>query len=97
MDFEGDDSEELLEALLYIQRYAESIDPRRDGTSVHSGWGLFDEVFDTLEQELHRADEDLRRLTAAAAYLRALLPPRRRRPRRWRCAYGHREVWCRRR
>jgi hypothetical protein len=34
----------------------------------------FDEVLDALERERQRFDEDLRRLTAAAAYLRALLP-----------------------
>jgi hypothetical protein len=39
----------------------------------------FDEVLDELERERQRVDEDLRRLTVAAAYLRALLPPRRRR------------------
>ena len=38
----------------------------------------FEEVLETLEKERQRFDEDLRRLTAAAAYLRALLPARRR-------------------
>jgi hypothetical protein len=42
-------------------------------------WRRLDEVFDALEQELRHVDKDLRRLTAAAAYPRALLPPRRRR------------------
>ena len=37
----------------------------------------FNEVLDTLEQERQRVDEDLRRLTVAAAYLRAMLPTRR--------------------
>jgi hypothetical protein len=37
----------------------------------------FNEVLDTLEQERQRVDEDLRRLTVAAAYLRAMLPIRR--------------------
>jgi hypothetical protein len=36
----------------------------------------FDEVLYMLEQERKRFDEDLRRLTIAAAYLRALLPKR---------------------
>jgi hypothetical protein len=35
----------------------------------------FGEVLYMLEQERKRFDEDLRRLTIAAAYLRALLPP----------------------
>jgi hypothetical protein len=38
----------------------------------------FEEALEALEQERQRVDEDLRRLTAAAAYLRALLPIRRR-------------------
>ena len=42
----------------------------------------FDEVFDALKQERQRVDENLRRLTAAAAYLRAYLPQRRHVPRR---------------
>jgi hypothetical protein len=46
----------------------------------------FDEVLDALERERQRFDEDLRRLTLAAAYLRPLLPRRRRRVRRRRCA-----------
>ena len=48
----------------------------------------FDEVLYALEQERQRVDEDLRRFTVAAAYLRTLLlPPRRRRraPQRRRC------------
>jgi hypothetical protein len=45
----------------------------------------FDEVFSTLKHERQRVDEDLRRLTAAAAYLRNLLPKRRRHARRRRC------------
>jgi len=36
----------------------------------------FDEVLDALKQERQRVDEDLKRLTAAAAYLRAHLPQR---------------------
>jgi hypothetical protein len=48
--------------------------------------GRFDEVLCMLEHERERVDEDLRRLTVAAAYLRALLPePRNRRSRR-RCS-----------
>ncbi|MDQ3833088.1 MAG: hypothetical protein M3315_05525 [Actinomycetota bacterium] len=40
----------------------------------------FDEVLYDLEQERQRVDEDLRRFAVAAAYLRTLLlPPRRRR------------------
>jgi hypothetical protein len=35
----------------------------------------FDEVLYELEQERLRVDEDLRRLTVVAAYLRTLLPP----------------------
>ena len=34
----------------------------------------FDEVLCALKQECQRVDEDLKRLTAAAAYLRAYLP-----------------------
>jgi hypothetical protein len=45
----------------------------------------FDEVLDALKHERQRVDEDLRRLTAAAGYLRSLLPKRRRHARRWRC------------
>ena len=45
----------------------------------------FDEVLYMLEQERKRFDEDLRRLTIAAAYLRTLLPPKRRMRRRQRC------------
>jgi hypothetical protein len=47
----------------------------------------FDEVLYELEEERLRVDEDLRRLVAAAAYLRSLLPLRRRRipQRRRRC------------
>ena len=52
----------------------------------------FDEVLDALEWERQRFDEDLRRLTLAAAYLRPLLPRRRRRARRRRCAPGRRRV-----
>jgi hypothetical protein len=44
----------------------------------------FDEVLDALKQERQRVDEDLKRLTAAAAYLRAYLPQRRH-VRRGRC------------
>jgi hypothetical protein len=47
----------------------------------------FDEVLWMLEHERERFDEDLRRLTLAAAYLRDLLPERRdRRRRRRRCS-----------
>ena len=45
----------------------------------------FSEVLDTLEQERQRVDEDLRRLVIAAAYLRTMLPVRRRMRRR-RCS-----------
>jgi len=45
----------------------------------------FSEVLDALEQERQRVDEDLRRLVVAAAYLRAMLPERRR-ARRRRCS-----------
>jgi hypothetical protein len=45
----------------------------------------FDEVLHELELERRRVDEDLSRLTSVAAYLRALLPQRRRRARRRRC------------
>ena len=47
----------------------------------------FDEVLYGLEQERQRVDEDLRRFAVAAAYLRTLLlPPRRRHvPQRGRC------------
>ena len=44
----------------------------------------FDEVLYALEQERRRFDEELRRLSVAAAYLRTLLPKRR--VRRRRCA-----------
>ena len=44
--------------------------------------GRFDEVLSLLEQERQRFNEDFRRLTVAAAYLRALLPERGRRMRR---------------
>jgi len=45
----------------------------------------FDEVISELEEERQRVDEDLRRFAVAAAYLRALLPNRRRMPQRRRC------------
>ena len=45
----------------------------------------FNEVLDTLEQERQRVEEDLRRLVIAAAYLRTMLPERRR-VRRRRCS-----------
>ena len=50
--------------------------------------GRFDEVLWMLEHERERLDEDLRRLTLAAAYLRDLLLPvrRNRRRRRRRCS-----------
>ena len=49
--------------------------------------GRFDEVLRILEHERERLDEDLKRLTLAAAYLRDLLPVRRnRRRRRRRCS-----------
>ena len=49
--------------------------------------GRFDEVLWMLEQERERFDEELRRLTIAAGYLRTLLPEQRRgrRLRRRRC------------
>jgi hypothetical protein len=54
-----------------------------EGTeSVQARWQRLGEVFNTIEQERQRADEDLRRLTAAAVYLRALFPPSRRLARR---------------
>ena len=46
----------------------------------------FDEVLRMLEHERERLDEDLRRLTLAAAYLRDLLPRRRTRRSRRRCS-----------
>ena len=54
--------------------------------------GRFDEVLCMLEQERKRFAEDLRRLTVAAAYLRALLPERRRHARRRRCTPRRRRV-----
>ncbi len=52
--------------------------------------GRFEEVLCMLEHERERVDEDLRRLTLAAAYLRDLLFERRdhkrRRKRRRRCS-----------
>ena len=45
--------------------------------------GRFDEVLYVLEHERERVDEDFRRLTLAAAYLRALLPEPRNRKRRY--------------
>jgi hypothetical protein len=39
----------------------------------------FDEVISELEEERQRVDEDLRRFTVVVAYLRTLLPRRRRR------------------
>ena len=49
----------------------------------------FDEVLGELEEERQRVDEDLRRFAAAAAYLRALLPTRRRGAQRRRCTSRH--------
>ena len=46
----------------------------------------FDEVLRMLEHERERLDEDLRRLTLAAADLRDLLPERRNRRSRRRCS-----------
>jgi hypothetical protein len=46
----------------------------------------FDEVLRMLEHERERLDEDLRRLTLAAAYLRDLLPERGNRRSRRRCS-----------
>jgi hypothetical protein len=40
----------------------------------------FDEVIRKLEEERQRVDEDLKRFVVVAAYLRSLLPKRRRRP-----------------
>ena len=48
--------------------------------------GRFDEVLRILEHERERLDEDLKRLTLAAAYLRDLLPVRRNRRSRRRCS-----------
>ena len=44
--------------------------------------GRFDEVLCMLEHERERVNEDLRRLSLAAAYLRDLLPERRNRRRK---------------
>jgi hypothetical protein len=55
-----------------------------EGPSLQDTQRRFDDVFDALEREQQRFDEDLRRLTIAAAYLRELLPQRRR-PVRRRC------------
>ena len=44
--------------------------------------GRFDEVLCMLEHERERVNEDLRRLSLAAAYLRDLLPEPRNRKRR---------------
>ena len=51
----------------------------------------FDVVLRELEQERRRVDEDLRRITAAAAYLRTRLPHKRRprRTTRRRCTPRH--------
>jgi hypothetical protein len=49
----------------------------------------FDEVLYDLEQERLRVDQDLRRLTAAAAYLRTQLPYKRPRRTRRRCRTKH--------
>ena len=48
--------------------------------------GRIDEVLSMLEHERERVNEDLRRLTLAAAYLRDLLPERRNRRSRRRCS-----------
>jgi hypothetical protein len=45
----------------------------------------FSEVLGKLKQERQRVDEELRRLVVAAAYLRTMLPERRR-TRRRRCS-----------
>jgi hypothetical protein len=66
-------------------------DPGRTA-GVKDTHSLFDEVFDMLEQERRRFDEELGRLTAAAAYLRALLPYKGRTTRRLRCAPRRRRV-----
>jgi hypothetical protein len=52
---------------------------------MHDKRHRFNEVLETLEQERQRVDEDLRRLVVAAAYLRTMLPERRR-ARRRRCS-----------
>ena len=55
--------------------------------------GRFNEVLCMLEHERERFDADLRRLTVAAAYLRALLLPERRpHARRRRCTPRRRPV-----
>ena len=48
----------------------------------HIKEGRFDEVLCMLERERESVNEDLRRLTLAAAYLRDLLPEPRNRKRR---------------
>jgi hypothetical protein len=66
------------------------------GRTVYGSWRRFDEVFDTLAWELQRVDKDFKRLTAAAAYLRVLLPASRRRSlRRHRCRSRPRVLRCR--
>ena len=59
---------------------------------MRDGQRRFDEVLDALEQERRRFDEGLKRLTLAAAYLRPLLPRRRRNARRRRCTPRRRRV-----
>ena len=54
--------------------------------------GRFEQVLYMLEQERKRFDEDLKRLIAAAAYLRPLLPRRRQHMRRRRCTPRRRRV-----
>ena len=52
----------------------------------------FEQVLYMLDQERIRFDEDLKRLIAASAYLRPLLPRRRRHTRRRRCTLRRRRV-----
>ena len=49
----------------------------------------FDVVLRELEQERQRVDEDLKRITAVAGYMRAMLPAGRHRRSRRRCTPRH--------
>lgn len=50
-----------------------------ESSLMHNTQKRFDEVLKDLEQERLRFEKSLKELTAAAAYLRSLLPRRRRR------------------
>ena len=72
-------------AILAILPLTRSIRRRRSLPDIKEE--RFDEVLCMLEHERERLDEDLKRLTLAAAYyLRDLLPERRNRRRRRRCS-----------